>query len=62
MGTGIGFGLLASVLTISPDPALVGWQLAAAVITGVIKGLLAGILAALTYEGGRALINRARGV
>ncbi len=62
LGTGISFGLLASVLIISPDPALVGWQLAAAVITGVVRGLLAGILAALTYETGRALLNRARGV
>jgi hypothetical protein len=58
MGTGIAFGLLASVLAIAPDPALIGWQLAVALITGVVRGLLAGIVAALTYEVGRALIFR----
>jgi hypothetical protein len=61
MGTGIAFGLLSSVLTITPDPELVGWQLAVALIVGVIRGFLAGIIAALVYETGRALVKRGQG-
>jgi hypothetical protein len=60
IGTGLAFGLLASLSSIPDTNALSTIATITLIAGAVVRGLTAGILAALLYEGGRGLLSRGK--